>query len=121
MRGRERMIRAVVSTLQAAANSGVVSRWSVKYGIGTARLQSHLTFRVQIEKDEVDGGYIAECLDLPGCVSDGETEEEAVQNLVEAIVGVLEVRMQRQLPAIKPRPLPDNDHSHRKALEISLT
>ncbi len=32
-----------------------------------------------------DGFWIAECPSLPGCISQGETREEAVQNIREAI------------------------------------
>jgi predicted RNase H-like HicB family nuclease len=42
-------------------------------------------FRVVIEPDVVDGGFIAECRALRGCVTDGETPEEALLNIREAI------------------------------------
>ncbi len=32
-----------------------------------------------------DGYWVAECPSLPGCISQGETEEEAVENIKEAI------------------------------------
>ncbi|MDQ2802616.1 MAG: type II toxin-antitoxin system HicB family antitoxin [Pseudomonadota bacterium] len=34
--------------------------------------------------EEDGGGYLATYLDLPGCVSDGETPEEAIANLKDA-------------------------------------
>lgn len=52
-------------------------------------------FTVQLRPDEIDGGWIAECVDLPGCVSDGDTIDEALQHLTEAIIGVLSVRLQQ--------------------------
>jgi predicted RNase H-like HicB family nuclease len=39
---------------------------------------------------EEDGGYSAQCLELPGCVSEGDTWEEALENIKEAILGYLE-------------------------------
>jgi predicted RNase H-like HicB family nuclease len=39
---------------------------------------------------EEDGGYSAQCLELPGCVSEGDTWEEALENIKEAILGFLE-------------------------------
>jgi len=32
-----------------------------------------------------DGYYVAECLSLPGCISQGKTREEAIANIREAI------------------------------------
>lgn len=32
-----------------------------------------------------DGYWIAECPSLPGCISQGKTREEAIQNIKEAI------------------------------------
>jgi len=42
--------------------------------------------------------FIAECPVIPGCVSQGKTEEEARQNIQEAIRECLEVRMEKGLP-----------------------
>jgi predicted RNase H-like HicB family nuclease len=61
----------------------------------TASATWHLT--ILTERDEVDGGWIAECVDLPGCMSQGETEEEALENLADAIGGVLAAKVQAQL------------------------
>ena len=43
------------------------------------------TYTVFVEADVVDGGFVAECPALPGCVTDGETPEQAVRNAREAI------------------------------------
>lgn len=37
-----------------------------------------------------DGYIVAECPTLPGCISQGRTEEEALSNIHEAMVGWLE-------------------------------
>jgi len=34
-----------------------------------------------------DGYWVAECPSLPGCISQGETREEAIVNIKEAIEG----------------------------------
>jgi predicted RNase H-like HicB family nuclease len=52
---------------------------------------------VTLERDET-GMIIAECPAVPGCVSQGRTEEEALANIREAIIGCLEVRAQQGLP-----------------------
>ena len=56
-----------------------------------------MNFFVNIFKDE-DGVFIAECPAIPGCVSQGRTEQEALANIKEAIIGCLEVRAERGLP-----------------------
>jgi len=43
-------------------------------------------FRVLIEQDE-DGVFIARCPSLPGCVSQGLTQQEAAANIKDAIEG----------------------------------
>ena len=42
-------------------------------------------YNVTIEPDVVDGGFVAECPALRGCVTDGETPEEALRNIRDAI------------------------------------
>ena len=46
---------------------------------------------VTLEPDET-GMIVAECPAIPGCVSQGRTEAEALDNIREAIVGCLEAR-----------------------------
>jgi predicted RNase H-like HicB family nuclease len=50
-----------------------------------------------LERDE-DGVWVAECPSIPGCVSQGQTREEAVANIREAIALCLEARAERGLP-----------------------
>ncbi len=46
-------------------------------------------YRVLIEPDE-DGVYVAEVPTLPGCISQGQTRAEAIENIKEAIAAYLE-------------------------------
>lgn len=39
-----------------------------------------------------DGGFVAECPLIPGCVSQGDTRDEAIANIREAIELCLETR-----------------------------
>lgn len=55
---------------------------------------------VTLERDDLDGGWVAECVDLPGCVSQGETIDEALANIADAIVGVVAARMQQQVSQV---------------------
>ena len=56
-----------------------------------------MKFNVTIERDE-DGMWIAECPRIPGCVSQGKTKEQALDNIKEAIQLCLEVRAEKGLP-----------------------
>jgi predicted RNase H-like HicB family nuclease len=49
-----------------------------------------------------DGWIVAECPALPGCVSQGRTRDEAIQNITEAIEGVLEVRREMGMSIPSP-------------------
>ncbi len=57
---------------------------------------------VTMFQDE-DGMYVTECPSIPGCVSQGRTEEEAEQNIREAIKECLAVRAERGMP-LSPSP-----------------
>jgi predicted RNase H-like HicB family nuclease len=48
-----------------------------------------MKYRALIEQDE-DGMFVAEVPALPGCISQGRTREEALQNIREAIAAYLE-------------------------------
>lgn len=48
-----------------------------------------MKLKVTLEVAE-EGGYIVSCLALPGCHSQGDTAEESLENINEAIEGCLE-------------------------------
>jgi len=52
---------------------------------------------VTVDRDE-DGVWVAECPAIPGCVSQGDSREEAVASIRAAIVLCLEARAERGLP-----------------------
>jgi predicted RNase H-like HicB family nuclease len=52
---------------------------------------------VTVDRDE-DGMWVVECPSIPGCVSQGKTKAEALENVKEAIALCLEVRAERGLP-----------------------
>jgi predicted RNase H-like HicB family nuclease len=67
----------------------------------TERGDSHAewTLTVRVGPDTLDGGWVAECPELPGCFSQGESREEALSNLSDAIAGVISLRLEQQLSA----------------------
>jgi predicted RNase H-like HicB family nuclease len=56
-----------------------------------------MKFITTLERDE-DGIWVVECPSIPGCVSQGKTQAEALQNIQEAIRLCLAVRAERGLP-----------------------
>ena len=58
---------------------------------------SLMKFVTSITRDE-DGMWIVECPAIPGCVSQGKTRAEALQNARDAIAACLEVRAERGMP-----------------------
>ena len=48
-----------------------------------------MKYRILIEQDE-DGVFVAECPTLPGCISQGKSRKEVLENIQDAIEGYLE-------------------------------
>ncbi len=46
-----------------------------------------MKFKIKLEKDS--GMFVAECPDLPGCISQGKTKSKAIENIKDAIKGYL--------------------------------
>lgn len=57
-----------------------------------------MKYTVILEPQE-EGGYTVQCQELPGAISQGETKEEALENIKEAISLVLEVSSQELVPS----------------------
>ncbi len=55
-----------------------------------SRSGNPVRFKVTLERAE-EGGYVAYVPSLPGCVSQGETREEALRNIREAIEAYLDI------------------------------
>ena len=60
-----------------------------------------MKYRIFIEQDE-DGVFVAECPALPGCISQGNSRREAVQNITDAIAGYLESLKKHNEPIPPP-------------------
>ena len=60
-----------------------------------------MIFHVTMEQAE-DGWIVAECPALPGCVSQGKDEEEALSNIKEAITAWLWAEDQKAAQAMVP-------------------
>lgn len=49
--------------------------------------QGRFTVILRVERE---GGYSVQCLELPGAISEGETKEQTLNNIRDAIKGYLE-------------------------------
>jgi len=58
---------------------------------------SGLQFTVVIEPDVEDGGYVVHCPALRGCWSQGESIDEALANITDAIIGWLSVSVEKTM------------------------
>ena len=56
-----------------------------------------MKFVMTVERDE-DGIFVAACPAIPGCISQGATEKEALKNVEKAIRECLEVRAEKGMP-----------------------
>jgi antitoxin HicB len=45
-----------------------------------------------------EGGYLAEVLELPGCITEGDTPEEAYRNLEDAMAGWIAASLDTKRP-----------------------
>jgi len=59
-------------------------------------------YSVILHEDTEDGGYWIECPELPGCVSQGDTIEEALDMIKDAIAGHIEV-VEKERKTLKVR------------------
>jgi predicted RNase H-like HicB family nuclease len=60
-----------------------------------------MIFHVSMEKAE-DGWVVVECPALPGCVSQGRDEQEALANIKEAITAWMWAEDQKALRSLPP-------------------
>ncbi|MDG6996442.1 MAG: type II toxin-antitoxin system HicB family antitoxin [Nitrososphaerota archaeon] len=58
-------------------------------------MQRSRSFTVSLKRDPDSGWYAVRCVELPEAISQGKTEEEALENIKEAIELVLEEHEQQ--------------------------
>ena len=61
-----------------------------------------LSYRMEIVKDSDEGGFVASYPDLPGCITCGETEEEARKNALDAKKAWLEAALEENIEIPEP-------------------
>lgn len=68
-------------------------------------MKNNMKFKIYLEYDPEYEGFIVDCPTLPGCMSQGKTEKEALENVKEAIKGYLKVakKHKKSIPSEKIR------------------
>jgi predicted RNase H-like HicB family nuclease len=61
-----------------------------------------MDIKVRLEKDE-DGVWVAACPTLPGCISQGKTQQEALKNIKAAIALHLKCLAEDGLPLVQSK------------------
>ena len=61
-----------------------------------------LSYRMEIIRDSDEGGFVASYQDLPGCITCGETEEEALKNALDAKKAWLEAALEENIEIPEP-------------------
>jgi predicted RNase H-like HicB family nuclease len=69
--------------------------------MGTAEQLGYLIVAGPLPADE-GGGFLATVPDLPGCMSDGETPEEALANIQDAVAAWIEEAQDLGRPVPQP-------------------
>ena len=72
---------------------------------------------VQVEEDDVDGGYVATIVNVPGCMSQGDTVMEAVENVVEAFTEYIAAQAAEELG---DRPAPTAGRTETLQVPVAL-
>jgi predicted RNase H-like HicB family nuclease len=77
--------------------------WAKRDNLLAATIPEILDLSVRIMRQVVisrgeDSYWVAECPSLPGCISQGRTREDAIENIKEAIVGYIAALSEDGLP-----------------------
>ena len=66
-----------------------------------------MSYRMEIVEDKDEGGFVVSYLDLPGCITCGETIERAIANALDAKKAWLEAAFEEGIESHKPNSLED--------------
>jgi antitoxin HicB len=77
------------------------------------------TFIIQPYQDESEFYYVGKVLELDGCMTDGETREEALSNLREAMEGWIETKLENGFNV--PEPITETPASGKFTLRLPKT
>lgn len=64
-----------------------------------------LPYTIEVVRDEEGGGWVARVVELPGCLTQGDTFEELGEMIQDAMRGWIEIALEDGLPIPEPRPV----------------
>lgn len=79
-----------------------------------------MSYRMEIVEDTDEGGFVVSYPDLPGCVTCGETVENAVENALDAKKAWIEAALEEGIPIYAPDSLDDYSGQFKLRLPRSL-
>lgn len=80
----------------------------------------NLPYRMEVTPDVEEGGYVVSYPDLPGCLSSGETVEEACANARDALKAWLEAALEEGIPINLPDSIDDYSGQFKLRIPKSL-
>lgn len=75
-----------------------------------------LPYTIQVVRDETDGGWVAQVMELPGCLTQAETFDELGQMVQDAMRVWLEAALEDGLTI--PEPRPDEEYSGKFVVRV---
>ena len=75
----------------------------------------NLPYTIELQQDPEEGWFVR-VKELPGCMSQGDTPEEAFEMIRDAMQGWLEIALEDDLPI--PEPRPEEDYSGKFVVRV---
>lgn len=79
-----------------------------------------MPYRMEIVEDPDEGGFVVSYPDLPGCITCGETVENAIANALDAKRAWIEAALEEKIPIYEPDSLDDYSGQFKLRLPRSL-
>lgn len=79
-----------------------------------------MPYRMEVVEDKEEGGFVVSYPELPGCLTCGETIEDAVENAVEAKKSWLKAAIEEEIEIREPGMLEDYSGQFKLRLPRSL-
>jgi predicted RNase H-like HicB family nuclease len=85
------------------------------------RTSSEVTLAVELERDDLDGFWLAYCPTLPGAASQGGTIDAAVASLMDAVDGVLRSALAERFGEIETDVVAEKPSPDTRAMKVTIS